>query len=133
MDLQKFLLLPLTYVESVCKCLNVIKDKTNKSNSDYVPINTVLQSLEVYVKKSKLNLTKYSINDDESIVNNNNNSSDESSNNCSEEGSDEDGYDFSKLNSKFLIYSSKLNYRLLKNNKWEKVSANYFKLKAKPI
>jgi hypothetical protein len=128
MDLKTFLLLPLTYVESVWKCLNVIKEKTNKSNSDYIPINTVLQSLETYVKKSQLNLTKFSLIDNQSINSSGNeilySDNDESiGSGCEEEeGEEEDSYDFSKLNSKFLIYSSKLNYRLLKKDKWNKVS-----------
>jgi hypothetical protein len=134
MDLKKFLLLPLTYVESVWKCLNTIKNKTNKSNCDYIPINTVLQSLEIYVQKSKINLTKYSINEDDDGDFSNlssSSSSTESSTESIELTSDDsnnrfksiimDGYDFSKLNSKFLIYSSKVNYRSL-NKKWDKVS-----------
>jgi hypothetical protein len=136
MDLKKFLLLPLTYVESVWKCLNTIKNKTNKSNCDYIPINTVLQSLEIYVQKSKINLTKYSINEDDdgdfsnsSLASTTESSSSSSSSTESIELTSDDrfksiimdGYDFSKLNSKFLIYSSKVNYRSL-NKKWDKVS-----------
>jgi hypothetical protein len=133
MDLKSFLLLPLTYVQNVWQCLNVIKSRTNKTSCDYMPISTVIQSLDVYVQKSKLNFNKYSIviNDDKSSAlsgaNADKNHVEEQQQDSNADSDDDDDQqadytDLNKLNPRFLLHSSKLNYRLLKKNKWNKVS-----------
>lgn len=58
MDLKTFLLLPLYYVVSVYKSLQLIKSKTSAVNSDYQSLSNLLENLKSHVQKAEETLNR---------------------------------------------------------------------------
>lgn len=133
MDLKEFLLLPLKYVEQVYECLKEIKKYTSRASCDHIALETLINSLSIYVNKSKFNVKSHQngvegVKQEEVVVEVDENESSmehESLSNNNDDFEDDSDDNENAFKTRFLIYSSQLNHKISKN-KYKKVNTLLF-------